>query len=66
MEIIQSCKRVTGKAINYQIAKRRKGDPPQLVADNHLAYSKLRWDPVYKDIDSIVESAWNWHSRKMF
>ena len=66
MQIIQSCERVTGKTINYQIAKRRKGDPSQLVADNFLASSKLGWNPVYKDIDSIVESAWNWHSREIF
>ncbi len=40
---------------------RRAGDPAFLVADPRRANQILGWTPRYSDIDSIVQSAWNWH-----
>jgi UDP-glucose-4-epimerase GalE len=40
---------------------RRAGDPPSLVADPSRAYRILGWTPHHSDIESIVQSAWDWH-----
>jgi len=40
---------------------RRAGDPPSLVADSRRAQRVLGWAPQRPGLDSIVQSAWNWH-----
>jgi UDP-glucose-4-epimerase GalE len=40
---------------------RRAGDPPFLVADSRHARRVLGWAPQRSDLDTIVQSAWNWH-----
>jgi UDP-glucose 4-epimerase len=61
-EVIEACRRVTGHAIPAEIGPRRPGDPPELVADSSRAQSELNWKCEYNDIESIVRTAWNWHS----
>jgi UDP-glucose 4-epimerase len=61
-EVIEACRKVTGHAIPTKIGPRRPGDPPELVADSSLAQRVLNWRPRYTDIESIVRTAWKWHS----
>lgn len=61
-EVIEACRKVTGHAIPTKIGPRRPGDPPELVADSSLAQRVLNWRPQYTDIESIVHTAWKWHS----
>ena len=61
-EVIDACRRVTGHAIPAPIGPRRPGDPPELVADSPQAQRVLDWQPQYTDIESIVRTAWKWHS----
>jgi UDP-glucose 4-epimerase len=61
-EVIESCRRATGHPIPEKIGERRPGDPPALVADARKAREVLNWQPRYADIDSIVATAWRWHS----
>lgn len=63
LEVIDSVRRVSGKTFEAIPERRRAGDPPSLVADPAEARKTLDWDCAYKDIDSIVESAWRWHSK---
>ncbi len=63
LDIIQSCERVTGKKIKFDIVDRRAGDPDILVANSKKAKLELGWIPSYKNIDSIIETAWNWHNK---
>ncbi|MCA9214061.1 MAG: UDP-glucose 4-epimerase, partial [Planctomycetales bacterium] len=60
-EVIDACRKVTGHPIPEVIGERRPGDPPELVADSSLAKKTLNWQPQYTSIESIVETAWNWH-----
>lgn len=62
LEVIDACRRVTGRPITAEIGPRRAGDPPELVADASLARRVLGWLPTYLTIDSIVETAWRWHA----
>lgn len=61
-EVIEACREVTGHAIPEVIGPRRPGDPPQLVANASLARRELNWQPRYTTLESIVRTAWGWHS----
>jgi UDP-glucose 4-epimerase len=59
-QVIDTARRVTGKAINVVDAPRRTGDPPCLVADAGLAHNLLGWQPQFASLDRIVGDAWAW------
>ena len=61
-EVIDSCRKVTGRTINVASGERRPGDPPELIADASLARRTLGWEPQYTTIDAIVATAWRWHN----
>jgi len=61
LEVIDACRRATGHAIPTVSGMRRAGDPARLVADCSLAQKTLTWEPCYPTIQSIVDTAWNWH-----
>lgn len=62
-EVIDSCRRITGHEIPAVDGPRREGDPPRLIAANDLAKQLLGWQPQHREIDTIVNSAWQWMSR---
>jgi UDP-glucose-4-epimerase GalE len=62
-EVIDVCRAVTGHPIPTREVARREGDPPALVADPTAAKRILGWEAKYKDLRSIVESAWAWQSK---
>ncbi|MBR3140614.1 MAG: UDP-glucose 4-epimerase GalE [Methanobrevibacter sp.] len=61
-EVIDMCKKVTGRDFKVEIAPRREGDPARLIADSTKIQNKLGWTPQY-DLSQIVESSWNWHEK---
>jgi UDP-glucose 4-epimerase len=62
-EVIATVEEVSGKKVPTKEAPRRAGDPPALVAAAGKIHRELGWEPRYKDLRSIVETAWLWHSR---
>ncbi|HEY0864463.1 MAG TPA: UDP-glucose 4-epimerase GalE [Lacunisphaera sp.] len=62
-QVIQTAERVTGRPIPVKIAPRRPGDPAVLVAGSARIRRELGWAPKYPDIESIIRTAWAWHSR---
>lgn len=63
LEVIETCRAVTGHPIPAVMAERRAGDLPRLVADSTRIKSELGWSPQYDDLEAIVRTAWAWHSR---
>ncbi len=63
-EIIESVRRVTGKAIEVVEEPRRAGDPAVLIASSAKITAELGWKPEHTSIDAIVESAWAWHQER--
>jgi UDP-glucose 4-epimerase len=61
-EIIEHSRAITGLAIETEDAPRRPGDAPVLVASSEKARRVLGWRPKYADIDTIIATAWRWHS----
>ena len=62
-DVIAAVGRMCEGRVPFRDAPRRAGDPPVLVADPARAMEVLNWKPQYAGLDSIVESAWKWHSR---
>jgi len=56
-QIMDAVARVTGIAFSPQIAARRLGDPPRIVAAGELAARDLDWRMRYT-VDEMVASAW--------
>ena len=66
LEVLAAAERVSGKKIPYTVAPRRAGDAARLVADSSLARSVLNWQPRFENLDSIVQTAWNWEINRKF
>ena len=60
-EVVQAVGKVAGQPVPTELAPRRPGDPPQLVADASQSAELLNWTPTHSSLESIVESAWRWH-----
>ena len=63
LEVIEACRKITGKNIPLVTQARRPGDPPRLIASAQKAREVLGWRPQYEQIEDIVSSAWSWHLR---
>jgi UDP-glucose 4-epimerase len=64
LEVIESVRRVTGKAIAVEECGRRPGDPAVLVASSEKIKRELGWKPQFAELDAIVASAWEWHQKR--
>ena len=60
-EIVEACRRVTGRTIPVRMCPRRPGDPPALFASGRKAREVLGWNPVHSDVETIVRDAWSAH-----
>lgn len=61
LEVLRAAERVVGRPIPHQLAGRRNGDPPALVACSDRARAELGWSPSLPGIEQILDSAWRWH-----
>jgi len=61
-EIIDVARTVTGRNIKVINGVKRPGDPATLIATSQKAKELLGWKPKLNDINTIVETAWNWHN----
>lgn len=62
-EVIKTAERVTQRDINVMETERRPGDPAVLVAHVDDVTRELGWNPQYSDLETIIQTAWNWHSK---
>lgn len=62
LEVIEAVRRISGKEITVKMEGRRAGDPSRLIAVADKARQVLGWQPQHPDLDSIIQSAWQWHS----
>ncbi|MGN6468248.1 MAG: UDP-glucose 4-epimerase GalE, partial [Rhizobiaceae bacterium] len=60
LEVVDSVQRVHGAELNVEMAGRRPGDPPSIVANSELAQRELGWTPARNDLDLIVGDALRW------
>jgi UDP-glucose-4-epimerase GalE len=62
-EVADAVQRITGRKLAVEVAPRRAGDPPELVADASRFRAELGWKPQHCDLDAIVGTAWSWLRR---
>lgn len=64
LEIVNSFEKIIHKKMSTKQMPPRPGDPAKLYADITHAKNELNWQPK-KDLDDILKSAWEYHSRKV-
>ncbi|MFN2579387.1 MAG: GDP-mannose 4,6-dehydratase, partial [Pyrinomonadaceae bacterium] len=62
-EVIDSCRKITGREISAVEKPRRPGDPARLIAASEKIQRELGWRPQFQNIDAIIESAWRWDQK---
>jgi UDP-glucose-4-epimerase GalE len=60
-QVVAAVEQVSGHRVPVRETQRRAGDPPELVADPSKARVLLSWKPQHSSLESIVQTAWNWH-----
>ena len=63
LEVVRTAEKVTGRAVPYDIGPRRPGDVAVLLASKAKAEARLGWKPRLSSLETIVETAWNWHRK---
>ena len=63
LEVIETARKVIGRAIPIRKEAPRPGDPARLVADPARAKTILGWEPALSDLPSIIRTAWEWRKR---
>jgi UDP-glucose 4-epimerase len=63
-EVIESARHITGHPIPAEVVPRRPGDPAVLIASSEKIGRELGWKPHHTTLDTIVESAWEWHQQR--
>ncbi len=62
LEIVKSLEKVIKKPVKYVFGPRRPGDPDVLIAGVDKIAKELNWKAAHSDIESVLSSAWKWHS----
>lgn len=63
LEVIKTSEEVTGRQIKWEATPRRPGDPAVLVASSEKISRELGWKPEFADLKTIIQTAWDWHSK---
>lgn len=63
-EVIAMVESVSGQTVPVVEGPRRPGDAVALYASANMARSVLGWTPEYSDLQTICQTAWNWHSKR--
>jgi UDP-glucose 4-epimerase len=62
-EVLETARRVTGKAIPSKTAGRRPGDSAKLTASAALALDLLGWKAQYSDIETLIKTSWEVYNK---
>lgn len=65
-EMIQALQNVTGVSVPYEVAGRREGDPPALVASSEKAQKLLGWEAKNSSIEQMLKNAWDWENNRRY
>ena len=63
LEIINHVTARYGRMEQIAYGPRRLGDPAKLYADAGKARRQLHWEPLFSDLETIIDSAYKWYTR---
>jgi UDP-glucose-4-epimerase GalE len=56
LQIVKAAETALGRPVKYEMAGRRAGDPPKLVADPSAAMAAFKWTPTRSDPNTLIKS----------
>ena len=62
-QVVDAAAAVTGCNIPCLESDRRPGDPPILIGDSEKIRKILGWNPILNQLDTIIETAWQWQKK---
>jgi UDP-glucose 4-epimerase len=62
-EVIETVKKISGRDFKVTETERRPGDPPVLTSDATKAKTELGWKVEFDDLEKIISTAWQWHTK---
>ncbi len=62
LDVINTAIKVSSRDVPFTFADRRPGDPAILIGSSERVMQELKWNPVYTDLETIIQTAWDWHS----
>jgi UDP-glucose-4-epimerase GalE len=62
-EVIAVAGEIAGCDIPCVESERRPGDPPVLIGSSDKIRKTLSWNPVFNELEAIIETAWRWQSK---
>lgn len=60
LEVLQAVAHVAGRPVPHELAARRPGDPPVLVASARRIRAEAGWQPRHAALEDIVRTAYAW------
>jgi UDP-glucose 4-epimerase len=60
-EVVEVVEKVTKKPLPVKVGERRPGDPAVLIADSTRIREALGWAPKRRDLEDIIQSAWEFY-----
>jgi UDP-glucose 4-epimerase len=63
-EVLEMVRKVSGADFKIEETDRRPGDADSLVAATEAIRTELGFAPKYSDLETIIKTAWKWHSSK--
>ncbi len=64
LEMLRTVEEVTGRKVPCEMAPRRAGDPPVLVANSGKLQRALGWKPRFAELTDIVATAWQFEKKR--
>ena len=65
LEVVKMIEKISGKPVKFKFASRREGDADTLVAESIRLRSELGWSPTSSDLETIVRSAYLYHTKNL-
>jgi UDP-glucose-4-epimerase GalE len=62
-EVIAVAGEIAGCDIPCVESERRPGDPPVLIGSSDKIKKALSWNPVFNELEAIIDTAWRWHKK---
>jgi UDP-glucose 4-epimerase len=62
-KVVETVKKISGRDFEVVETERRPGDAPVLISDATRVKNELGWQPQIPELESIIETAWKWHSK---
>ena len=61
-DIINTTQNIVGRLPIIEYGEARPGDPTKVIADISKANETLDWFPKYSDLNTIIDTAWEWYN----